>query len=182
LAIDQVWLRKDKKMERRTNVVTFAGAPAVLLGTEVKVGDIAPDFKAIKGDLSEFHLSELRGKTVLISVVPSIDTDVCEAQTKRFNLEMDKLADTVILTISTDLPFAQSRFCAAKGIENLIMLSDYRDLDFAHKYGFELEGMRLLSRGIVGIDKEGVIRYVEYVPEVANHPDYEKALAAVKSF
>ena len=169
-------------MERRTNVVTFAGTPAVLLGTEIKVGDPAPDFTAIKGDLSEFHLSEVKGKNVLISVVPSIDTDVCAAQTKRFNVEMEKLENTVILTISTDLPFAQSRFCAAKGVKHLIMLSDYRDLDFAHKYGFELEGMRLLSRGVVGIDPAGIVRYVEYVPEVANHPDYDKALAAVRSF
>ena len=169
-------------MERRTNIVTFAGAPAVLLGAEVKVGDKAPDFKAIKGDLSEFHLSDLKGKNVLISVVPSIDTEVCEAQTKRFNTEMDKLGDIVILTISADLPFAQKRFCAAEGIKNLIMLSDYRDLDFAHKYGFELEGMRLLSRGVVGIDKEGIVRYVEYVSEVANHPDYDKVLEAIKGF
>lgn len=169
-------------MERRTKIVTFAGAPAVLLGAEVKVGDEAPDFKAIKGDLSEFHLSDLKGKNVLISVVPSIDTEVCEAQTKRFNTEMDKLGDIAILTISADLPFAQKRFCAAEGIKNLIMLSDYRDLDFAHKYGFELEGMRLLSRGVVGIDKEGIVRYVEYVSEVANHPDYDKVLEAIKEF
>ncbi len=169
-------------MERRTNIVTFAGAPAVLLGTEVKVGDAAPDFKAIKGDLSEFHLSDLKGKNVLISAVPSIDTEVCETQTKRFNTEMDRLEDMVILTISTDLPFAQKRFCAVEGIKNLLMLSDYRDLDFAHKYGFELEGMRLLSRGIVGIDKEGMVRYIEYVSEVANHPDYDKVLKAIEGF
>lgn len=169
-------------MEKRDNVVTFAGNPIVLVGTEAKVGQMAPDFVAVKGDLSEFHLSELKGKNVLISVVPSVDTGVCEAQTRRFNEEASKLDGTVIITISVDLPFAQGRFCAAEGIENLIMLSDYRHLDFAHKYGFELEGLRLLSRGIVGIDKEGVIRYVEYTPEVTSHPDYDKAIEAVKSF
>ncbi|RRD94354.1 thiol peroxidase [Clostridiales bacterium COT073_COT-073] len=169
-------------MQKRDQVATFAGNPVVLVGDEVKVGQPAPEFIALKEDLSEFSLSELKGKNVLISVVPSIDTGVCEAQTRRFNEEASKLENTVIITISVDLPFAQKRFCAAEGIENLIMLSDYRHLDFAHKYGFELEGLRLLSRGIVGIDKEGVIRYVEYTPEVTNHPDYDKALAAVKAF
>ncbi len=168
-------------MEKRTNVVTFAGNPAVLVGAEAKVGQAAPDFTAVKGDLSAFHLSELKGKKVLISVVPSVDTGVCEAQTRRFNVEADKLENTAILTISADLPFAQGRFCAAEGIKNLILLSDHRELDFAHKYGFELEGLRLLSRGIVVIDEEGIIRYVEYVPEVTSHPDYDKALEAVKA-
>lgn len=167
-------------MQKRDNVTTFAGNPAVLVGTEVKVGETAPEFTAVKGDMSEFQLSQLKGKKVLISVVPSIDTGVCEAQTRRFNEEASKLEDTVILTISVDLPFAQKRFCAAEGIENLIMLSDYKHLDFAHKYGFELEGLRLLSRGIVVIDKDGVIRHVEYTPEVTNHPDYDKALEVVR--
>lgn len=169
-------------MQKRDQVATFAGNPVVLVGNEVKVGQPAPEFIALKEDLSEFSLAELKGKNVLISVVPSVDTGVCEAQTRRFNEEASKLENTVIITISVDLPFAQKRFCAAEGIENLIMLSDYRHLDFAHKYGFELEGLRLLSRGIVGIDKEGIVRYVEYTPEVTNHPDYDKALTAVKAF
>lgn len=169
-------------MQKRDQVATFAGNPVVLVGNEVKVGQPAPEFIALKEDLNEFSLAELKGKNVLISVVPSVDTGVCEAQTRRFNEEASKLENTVIITISVDLPFAQKRFCAAEGIENLIMLSDYRHLDFAHKYGFELEGLRLLSRGIVGIDKEGIVRYVEYTPEVTNHPDYDKALTAVKAF
>lgn len=167
-------------MQKRDNVATFAGNPVVLVGNEVKVGDTAPEFTASKQDLSEFHLSEVKGKNVLISVVPSVDTGVCEAQTKRFNEEASKLENTVILTISVDLPFAQKRFCAAEGIENLILLSDYKNLDFAHKYGFELEGLRLLSRGIVVLDKDGVVRHVEYTSEVTNHPDYDKALSVVK--
>lgn len=168
-------------MQKRENVVTFGGNPAVLVGAEVKVGDLAPDFTGVKGDMSDFHLSELKGKKVLISVVPSIDTGVCEAQTRRFNQEASSLADTLILTISVDLPFAQKRFCAGEGIENLIMVSDHRNLDFGHKYGFELEGLRLLSRGIVVIDKQGRVQYVEYVPEVTDHPDYDKAIAAIKN-
>ena len=121
------------------------------------------------------HLENRRVRSVGESVC------VCEAQTRRFNEEASKLENTVILTISVDLPFAQKRFCAAEGIENLIMLSDYKNLDFAHKYGFELEGLRLLSRGIVCIDKNGVVCHVEYTPEVTSHPDYDKALEVVRN-
>lgn len=168
-------------MEKREGVVTFAGNPVVLAGSEVKVGQVAPEFTALKGDLSAFHLSDLKGKKVLISVVPSVDTGVCDAQTRRFNEEAAKLEDTVVVTISVDLPFAQGRFCTTAGIENLVVLSDHRDLDFGQKYGFVLDGFRLLSRGIVVVDANGVVQYVEYVPEVTNHPDYDKALAAVKA-
>lgn len=168
-------------MQKRNDVVTFLGNPMVLVGSEAKVGQMAPDFSALKGDLTEFHLSDAKGKKVLVSVVPSLDTGVCESQTRRFNEEAAKLEDTVVVTISVDLPFAQGRFCTTQGIDNLVVVSDHRDLDFAHKYGFELEGLRLLARGIVVIDAEGVIRHVEYVPEVTSHPDYEKALEVVKS-
>lgn len=173
--------KENGMMEKRDAAITFSGKPLALIGTEVKVGDKAPEFKALKKNLSEFSLSELKGKKVIISAVPSVDTGVCELQTKRFNQEADKLENTVVITISCDLPFAQGRFCAAEGIKSLVMLSDHRDLDFAHKYGFEMEGLRLLARGIVIIDEEGVVRYVEYVPEVTNHPDYDKALEAVKA-
>lgn len=168
-------------MQKRNDVVTFLGNPMVLVGNEVKVGQVAPDFTALKGDLTEFHLSDAKGKKVLVSVVPSLDTGVCEAQTKKFNEEAAKLDNTVVVTISVDLPFAQGRFCTTQGIENLVVVSDHRELDFAHKYGFELEGLRLLARGIVIVDGEGVVRHVEYVPEVTSHPDYEKALEVVKS-
>lgn len=168
-------------MQKRNDVVTFLGNPMVLVGSEAKVGQMAPDFSALKGDLTEFRLSDAKGKKVLVSVVPSLDTGVCESQTRRFNEEAAKLEDTVVVTISVDLPFAQGRFCTTQGIDNLVVVSDHRDLDFGHKYGFELEGLRLLARGIVVIDAEGVVRHVEYVPEVTSHPDYEKALEVVKS-
>ena len=167
-------------MEKRS-VTTFAGNPVTLLGKEVKVGDKAPGFTAIKGDLSPFTLKDVEGKIKLISVVPSIDTGVCELQTIRFNKEASELKDAVIITISMDLPFAQARFCGAKGIENAIVVSDHKDASFGINYGFLMEEFRLLNRGIVVIDKDDVVRYVEYVTENTDHPDYDKAIAAVKS-
>lgn len=174
-------LCKEEIMEQTKNLVTFGGNPVTLIGHHLEVGDLAPNFHAQKTDLSMFSMDEVKGKKVIISAVPSIDTGVCEAQTRRFNKEADQLDNTVILTISCDLPFAHSRFCASEGIENLIMLSDHLDLDFAHHYGLEIEGLRLLSRAIFVIDEKGVIQYVEYVKEVTNHPDYDKALEAVKA-
>lgn len=168
-------------MEKRTGIITFHGNPLTLVGKEVKVGDKAPDFTALNNDLSPISLSELAGKTVIISVVPSVDTGVCEVQTIRFNEEAAKLNNTVVLTISCDLPFALGRFCAAKNIDNSITASDHRDLDFGLKYGFVIEELRLLERGIVVVDKNGMVQYVEYVPEVSNHPNYEAALAVAKN-
>lgn len=161
--------------------ITFGGNPVNLLGNEINVGDVAPDFKVLDRDLSEVSLSDAKGKTVVLSVVPSVDTSVCAFQTRRFNQLASEVDNTVIYTISVDLPFALERFCAAEGIDNIKVLSDHRDLDFAMKYGFLIEEHRLLSRGVVVIDSEGKVRYVEYVEEVTNHPDYDKALDAVKS-
>ncbi len=168
-------------MEKRSGVVTFAGNPMTLLGKEVKVGDKAPDFVAAKNDLSPFHLSDLKGKTVIISAVPSVDTGVCELQTIRFNEEANKLDNVAIVTVSCDLPFAQGRFCAAKGIDKAVTVSDYKDLDFGMKYGFVIEELRLLARGIVVVDKDGVVRHVEYVSEIGNHPNYDAALDVAKA-
>lgn len=168
-------------MEKRNDVITFAGNPMTLLGKEIKVGDKAPDFTALKPDLSPFKLSDLKGKPVIISSVPSLDTGVCELQTIRFNEEANKLPDVHIVTISCDLPFALSRFCADKGIDKAVTVSDHKDLDFGSKYGFVIEELRLLTRGIVVLDKEGTVKYVEYVPEVTNHPDYDKALEAASA-
>ena len=165
---------------KRFDAIKFQGEPMTLVGPEVKVGDKATDFTAVKSDMSEFKLSDLEGKRVVISVVPSIDTPVCEEQTKTFNKEASELKDLVILTISCDLPFAQSRFCAAKGIDNLIMLSDYKDHDFGTKYGFLIEELQLLARGVVIIDKDGCVEYVEYVPEATNLPDFDKAMEVLK--
>ncbi|WP_101772476.1 thiol peroxidase [Peptostreptococcus faecalis] len=167
-------------MEKRS-VTTFAGNPVTLLGKEIKVGDKAPDFTCLNADLSPFSLADVEGKVKLISVVPSVDTGVCELQTIRFNKEAAELKDTAIITISCDLPFAQARFCGAKDIENAIVVSDYKDTSFGVNYGFLMEEFRLLNRGIVVIDKDNVVRYVEYVSENTNHPDYDKALEAVKS-
>ncbi|MBP2077329.1 thiol peroxidase [Oceanobacillus polygoni] len=158
--------------------VTFKQEPVTLIGTEVKVGDKAPDFKVLSNDLKEVTLKDYSGKVKLISVVPSIDTGVCSEQTRRFNEEADKLDNVVVLTISMDLPFAQSRWCAANGIKKVDTLSDHRDADFGEKYGVLIEELRLLARAIFVVDSNDDVRHVEYVEEVSTHPDYEAALKA----
>jgi thiol peroxidase len=168
-------------MKESSVKVTFAGGPLTLLGNEVKVGDKAQDFTAVGAGLAPVKLSDFADKTVIIAVYPSIDTSVCAAQNRRFNAEVNQLKDVVVLSISCDLPFAQSRFCAAEGLENIITISDHKDLDFGEKYGFVIKELRLLARGTVVIDKSGIIRYVEYVSEVTNEPDYEAALSVVKA-
>jgi thioredoxin-dependent peroxiredoxin len=167
-------------MEKHSGLITFGGNPLTLAGDLVKVGDKAKDFTVLSSDLKPHKLSDYDGKIRIISVVPSIDTGVCAAQTRRFNEEAAKLEDVVVLTMSCDLPFALGRFCAAEGIDKVITLSDHRDIDFGLKYGFLIDELRLLARGIVVVDKNGVVRYVEYVKEVTTHPDYEKALEAAK--
>jgi thiol peroxidase len=168
-------------MKESSVKVTFAGNPLTLLGNEIKVGDKAPDFIAVGAGLAPVKLSDFAGKTVVIAVYPSVDTGVCAAQNRRFNAEANELSDVVVLSVSCDLPFAQSRFCAAEGLENIKTISDHKDLDFGEKYGYVIKELRLLARGTVVIDKSGVVRYVEYVPEVTNEPDYEAALNIVKS-
>ena len=163
-------------MNKRTDIVTMGGNPVTLLGNEAKPGDKAPDFTVLTGDLQAYSLKDAGNKVKIISVVPSLDTGVCEMQTLRFNNEASRLKDTVILTISVDLPFAQKRFCEANSVENVVVLSDHKDLSFGMNYGFVMEEHRLLSRGIVVLDRDNTIRYVEYVKEVREHPDYEKAL------
>lgn len=162
--------------------VTFKNNPVTLVGPEIKVGDKAPEFTVLSTSLEEKHLSDFAGKTVLISVVPSLDTGVCDAQTRRFNEEATGLGeDVVILTISCDLPFAQKRWCGANGIENIYTLSDHRDLSFGDAYGVHMQELRLLARSIFVVDQEGKIAYVEYVSEGTNHPDYNSALEVVKT-
>ena len=169
-------------MEKRTGVVTFAGNPIALLGKEVKVGDKAPAFTLLDNGLGEKTLADYAGKVKVISVVPSLDTGVCDAQTRWFNQNVSKLGDNVVvLTVSVDLPFAQKRWCGAAGIDQVKTLSDHRDLSFGKNYGFVLEGLRLLSRGIVVIDKDDVVRYVEYVPEVTSAVNFDAAEAATKA-
>ncbi len=169
-------------MSERNGAATFKGNPLTLIGPELKAGDKAPDFKVLGGDLSEVNLASFKGKTVLISVVPSLDTPVCDMQTKRFNEEASKLpADVTVVTISTDLPFAQARWCGAANADKIKFLSDHRDTAFGQAYGVLIKELRLLSRSIFIVGPDQKLQYVEYVKEVTQHPNYEKALGALKA-
>lgn len=153
----------------------------MLAGRPCEVGEKAPSFTLFDGSLQPVASSRFSGKVRVYSVFPSVDTPVCSLQNIRFNREAAQLDDdVVVVSISVDLPFAQKRFCAAEGIDRVHVLSDYRDLDFGMKYGFVLEGLRLLARGVVVVDRDDTVRYVEYVPEVTHEPDYERALAVVR--
>ena len=160
--------------------VTLNGKPFELIGSEIKVGQKAPDFKLTAIDFSEVTLNQGKGKIVLLSVVHSLDTGICDLQTQRFEEEAGKFKDVVIYTISMDLPFAQARYCGANNIKNLKTLSDYKEGSFGKAYGVLMKDLRLLSRAIFVIDKNGIVRYTEYLPEVARAPDYDKAVTALK--
>jgi thiol peroxidase len=169
-------------MHERHGFVTFKGTPVTLLGQPAQVGGKAPEFAALRGDLSAFSLVQTAGKIVVINSVPSLDTSVCAAQARRFNQEAAGLgSDVKVLVISMDLPFAQKRFCATEGITNLETLSDHRDASFGSSYGMLIKELRLLARGVLVIDKAGVLRYQQLVPEVGQEPDYAEVLAAVKA-
>ncbi|WP_137788651.1 thiol peroxidase [Bacillus sp. E(2018)] len=161
--------------------VTFKEKPVTLLGSEVKVGDQAPDFKVLANDMSEVSLADSKGSVRLIAAVPSVDTGVCDAEVRRFNEEASKLDNVKVLTVSVDLPFAQKRWCAAAGIENVQTLSDHRDLSFGKAYGVAIEELRLLARSVFVIDSSDKVTYVEYVDEVTSHPNYEAAIEAAKA-
>ncbi|MFC7373373.1 thiol peroxidase [Fictibacillus iocasae] len=158
--------------------VTFKEKPVTLIGTPLKAGDAAPDFKVLANDLSEVTLADSKGHVRIISVVPSVDTGVCDAQTRRFNEAASKLENVKILTISVDLPFAQKRWCASAGVENVQTLSDHRELSFGKAYGTAIEELRLLARAVFVVDSSDKITYAEYVSEVTDHPDYDKAIEA----
>jgi thiol peroxidase len=162
--------------------VTFQGNPLTLLDKEVKVGDKAPDFVVLDSNLKEVRLKDFPGKIKLISVTPSLDTPVCDMQARRFNEAAAKLPDdVVIINISMDLPFAIARFCTSAGIDRVKVLSDHRDASFGNTYGVLIKELRLLARSVFIIDRDNIIKYIEIVPEITNHPDYEKALEVVKS-
>jgi thiol peroxidase len=161
--------------------VTFKEKPVTLLGSQVKVGDQAPDFKVLANDMSEVTLADSKGSVRLIAAVPSVDTGVCDAEVRRFNEEASKLGNVKVLTISVDLPFAQKRWCGAAGVENVQTLSDHRDLSFGKAYGVAIEELRLLARSVFVIDSSDKITYVEYVDEVTSHPNYEAAIEAAKA-
>ncbi|TYS19753.1 thiol peroxidase [Rossellomorea vietnamensis] len=161
--------------------ITFKNNPVTLLGNEVKPGDSAPDFTVLANDLSEVSLNDTKGKVRLISVVPSIDTGVCDAQTRKFNEEAGTLENVEVLTVSADLPFAQRRWCGANGIENVQTLSDHRDMSFGEAYGVHIKEMRLLARAVFVVDSNDTVIHAEYVSEATNHPDYDAAIEAVKN-
>ena len=169
--------------QERTGAATAQGNPLTLVGPELKVGDKAPDFKVNKNMMEQVSLADYAGKVKLISVVPSLDhTGVCDAQTRRFEEEAAKLGDNVVvITISVDLPYAQSRWSAAEGIDNVIILSDYKDRNFGQSYGVLIKEIQLLMRSVFVIDANNIIQYVEYVGEMTEHPNYENAVATVKT-
>jgi thioredoxin-dependent peroxiredoxin len=168
-------------MMERAGATTLNGKPFTLIGPVLKPGDKAPDFDVVDMKLQPVTLAKTSGKVRIFSVVPSLDTPVCDMQTKRFNDEAAKLSAVDIYTVSMDLPFAQNRWCGAFGIDNIKMTSDHRTGSFGEHYGTLIKELRIESRAIFVVDKNDVIRYVEYVKEVAEHPHYEEALAVAKS-
>jgi thiol peroxidase len=166
-------------MAQRT--ITMKGRPLVLSGNAVNVGDKAPDFEVVGRDLSLVKFSSFAGKVCIISSVPSLDTSVCDIMTRRFNEEAVKLEDdVVVLAISMDLPFGQNRWCIAADVKNVFILSDHRTASFGQAYGVLLKDLRLLARAVFVVDKTGIVRYEEIVPEITHEPDYDKALEEVK--
>ena len=168
-------------MQERSGVITFKGNPLTLLGAELKVGDSAPDVAVLGNDLNPVQLSSYKGKVCVLSVVPSLDTPVCDMQTRKFNEEAGNLSDNVaILTISMDLPFAQARWCGAAGVDKVVTLSDHRDAAFGEAYGLLIKELRLLARAVFVVDQGGTIQYIQLVKEVTEEPDYNAAIEAVK--
>ena len=162
--------------------VTMFGNPMDLAGEEVRVGDSAPDFTAVDNDLKPVRLSDLTAKTIVLSAVPSLDTSVCDLETRRFNQEAGKLGDDVqIVTLSMDLPFAQKRWCGQTGVANVLTLSDHRHASFGQSYGVLLKDLRLLARCIFVLDHTRHINYVQLVHEVTLEPDYNAVLEAVRA-
>ena len=168
-------------MQERKGIITFKGNPMTLLGPDIRVGDKAPDFRVVDNGMAQVTLADFRGKVRVISSVPSLDTPVCDAETRRFNEEAARLpGNVVVLTVSMDLPFAQKRWCAAAGVDKVKTLSDYQDRSFASAYGVLIKELKLLSRSIFVVDGNDVVRYVQHVKEVTTEPDYGAVLKEVK--
>jgi thiol peroxidase len=168
-------------MEERSAAVTMHGNPLTLVGQELGVGDAAPDPDLLDNDLNAVKLSSFRGKVRIISAVPSLDTPVCDMETRRFNEEAAKLGDDVaILTVSMDLPFAQKRWCGAAGVERVITLSDHRDAAFGTAFGVLIKELRLLGRSIFVLDRNGIIQYIQNVKELSEEPDYDAVIEAAR--
>lgn len=163
-------------MSERTGLVTFVGKPVTLTGQVVETGQQALEFKGVNQSLEEVSLSSFKGKNVVVAIYPSIDTGVCQKQNRKFNEIAGNMPDVVVLSVSLDLPFAQKRFCAAEGLDKIVTLSDHREREFGLKYGFLIKELALLARGTVVVDKAGIIRLVEILPEITQEPDYEATL------
>ncbi|MEO8494162.1 MAG: thiol peroxidase [Planctomycetota bacterium] len=169
--------------EIRTGAITLKGTPTDLAGCELKVGDAAPDFDLQNNALADVALGTFAGKTLVIATIPSLDTPVCHAETKKFNEQAAKLANVQVLVVSTDLPFGQKRWCGAEGVENVVTLSAHRSAKFGETYGVLITGGpfdQCLARAIFVVNKAGILTHVEYVKEVAEHPDYDAALTAAQ--
>lgn len=167
--------------EKRSGIVTFKREPMTLVGPDVRPGDAAPDFRVLRANLSPVTLADSAGKVRLISVIPSIDTPICHATTRRFNEEAAALPENVaILTISVDLPFALRRWRAAEGIDRVQLLSDYQEHSFGLAYGLLIDELKLLARAIFVVGADDKVVYREIVPEMTNHPDYDAALEAAR--
>ena len=167
--------------QERTGVITFKGNPMTLLGPDVKPGDAAPEFTVVDNGLQPVTLGESKGKVRLITVVPSLDTPVCDTMTRKFNEQAAELPDDVVVyTVSLDLPFAQKRWCGNAGIEKVKTLSDYQERSFGQNYGVLIKELKLLARSVFVVDRNGTVAYREIVKEVTAEPDYEAALAVAK--
>lgn len=164
----------------RLDVISLNGNPLTLIGPELKIGDLAPEFEVVGKDMGVVGLSNTEGKVRVFSVIPSLDTPVCDTMTRRFNEEAADLSEVQIYSISMDLPFGQSRWCAAASVENLVMLSDHRNASFGTNYGTLIKELRLQTRAIFVLDKADKVRHVEYVREISGHPDYEAALEVIR--
>jgi thiol peroxidase len=171
---------KEAEMKERTGIVMMKGNPLTLVGNEVRVGDPAPAFEALSTDLSPVKLSSFRGKVCIVTSVPSLDTPVCDTETRRFNEEAKRLSsDVVIITVSMDLPFAQKRWCGAAGVTGVQTLSDHREASFGTAYGVLIKELRLLARAVFVIDRAGIVQHSQLVKEITAEPNYEAVLTAV---
>jgi thioredoxin-dependent peroxiredoxin len=168
-------------MTERAAAITLKGNPMTLVGAELKVGDKAPDFTLKATDMSDKSLKDFAGKVKIISVVPSLDTPVCDTQTRKFNEDAGSMDGVVVLTVSVDLPMAQKRWCGAAGVDNVVCLSDFKDHSFGKAYGVRIKEIGLLARQVMVVDKNDTIQYIELVPEVATEPNYAAALDKAKS-
>lgn len=161
-------------------MTTFKGELVTIIGNQLKVGELLPDFSLVNPDLVKQSLADFEGKKKVLSIVPSVDTGICDAQTRQFNQSLSDMENTVVMTVSCDLPFAQKRWCGASGIENAVLLSDYYDQSFGKAYGVLMEEWHLLARAVIIANEQNEITYIEYLDNVNTHPDYEAAINAVK--